>query len=101
MASLDPAAFWQITPREVMVILDGADARARAALQTAQQLSYCGAVLTMIGTHNPKKFPKFEQAFAGPGARTKAQGPDEIYALMAGWADAAKTTEPMQTREMN
>lgn len=93
-ASLDTATFWVITPREVMVILDGADARARADLKTAQQLAYSSAVLMLIGTHNPKKFPKFNKVFADLDAPHKAQSPDDIAAAMISWAEAAKDTDP-------
>ena len=93
-ASLDPAAFWAITPREVLVILDGADARARADLKAAQQLAYSTAVLVGMATHNPKKFPKFDKVFPDLDAARRAQGPDEIYAAMIGWADAAETATP-------
>ena len=91
-AGLDPAAFWAITPREVLVILDGADARARADLKTAQQLAYSTAVLISIASHNPKKFPKFDKVFPDLDARQKVQTPDAIYAAMIGWADFAETT---------
>ena len=77
-----------------MVILDGADARARADLKSAQQLAYSTAVLMLIGTHSPKKFPKFASVFADLDAPQKAQSPDDIAAAMISWAEAAKDTDP-------
>ena len=75
-----------------MVILDGADARARADLKSAQQIAYSTAVLIGMATHSPKKFPKFDKVFLDPDAAKRAQGPDEIYAAMTGWADFMETT---------
>ena len=77
-----------------MVILDGADARARADLKTAQQLAYSTAVLVGMASNSPKKFPKFDKAFPDPDARQRVQGPDQIYAAMETWADAAKQADP-------
>ena len=84
----------------MLVILDGADARMRADLKAAQQLTYSGAVLMMIGAHNPKKFPKFDKAFPDAAAKPTAQSPDEIYAAMAGWADVVATITPLNTSEI-
>ena len=70
-----------------MVILDGADARARTDLKSAQQMAYSTAVLIGMATNNPKKFPKFDKAFPDPEARRRVQGPNEIYAAMETWAD--------------
>jgi hypothetical protein len=95
-ADQDPATFWAITPREVTVILEGADARARADLKMAQQIAYSTAVLMMIGAHNPKKFPAFEKAFPESAVR-RLQAPDEIYAAFAEWAEAARAATPEQS----
>lgn len=75
-----------------MVILDGADARARADLKTAQQLAYSTAVLVGMASNSPKKFPKFDKVFPDPDAAKRAQGPDKIYAAMTDWADFMETT---------
>lgn len=95
-ASLDPALFWTITPREATVILDGADARARADLSIRQQLAYSTAVLIGTATHNPKNFPKFDKVFPAVGAPKKPQTDDEIYAAFAAWADAASAIQAPQ-----
>lgn len=92
-ANLDPAAFWQITPREVVVILDGADARAKADLRNAQQIAYSTAVLVGVAINNGKKFPKFDKAFPDPDARHKAQGPDDIAMAMFSWVEDAAIAE--------
>lgn len=93
-ANLDPATFWEITPREVVVILEGADARANYDLKTAQQMAYSCAVLIAIATHNPRKFPTFDKVFPDPLAKAVAQTPDEIFSAMSGWVEVVKTMDP-------
>ncbi len=96
MASgLDPAAFWEITPREVMVILDGADARMERDLRLAQGMAYSTAVLVGIAFNNPKAFPKFDKVFRDKPAAKAVQEPDAIFAAMSAWAEAAPLIDPV------
>lgn len=82
-AGLDPAAFWAVTPREAMVILDGADARAARELKIQQQLAYSTAVLIGTAVNAPKSFPRFHRVFPDPKA--KATTPEAMLAAMRSW----------------
>ena len=91
--------FWQITPREAMVILEGADARDRTQMRMNQAMAWATAQLVMIGFHDPKKFPKFDKAFPDPAARRVTQAPDDIWAAMERWAEVARLIEDQQSKE--
>jgi hypothetical protein len=98
-AGQDPSGFWQITPREAMVILDGADARDRTQMRMGQAIAWATAQLVMIGMNAPKKFPKFDKAFPDPEARRKIQSPDEMWAAMESWAQASKLAAETAMKE--
>ena len=57
-------------------------------------MAYTGAVLALIGAHNPKKFPTFEKAFPDAQAKRVAQTPDDIFAAMSGWVDVVQAIIP-------
>lgn len=90
--------FWAVTPREAMVILDGADARDRTQLRVMQAVAWATAQLVAVGFHRPKDFPKFDKAFPDRGAKRVAQNPDAIFATMASWAEATRITAQPQTK---
>ena len=93
--------FWQITPREVAVILDGADARDRAMMRMNQAMAWSTAQLVAVGFNNPKDFPKFEKYFPDPEARRNPQSPDEIWEAMSTWAEVARITHENAAKEVS
>jgi hypothetical protein len=91
-AGLSPGEFWDITPREAGVILDGARDREWREIRTQQHLVYSMAVLMSYAVNAPAKMPKFDRAF--PDRTPKPpQDPDEIYREMMAWVEAAQMKE--------
>jgi predicted oxidoreductase (fatty acid repression mutant protein) len=98
-AGQDPSAFWQITPREVTVILEGADARDRTQMRISQAMAWATADLVRVAFHLPAKFPKFDKAFPDPTASREAQSPEDIWAAMVVWAESARLAEEAAGKE--
>ena len=57
---LDYAAFWDLTFREVMMILDAKREQREADFDRARWLNHEAAALTSFAYHAPKKMPKFK-----------------------------------------
>lgn len=80
---LPPTLFWDVSPREMALMIDGANRRDRAM----QGLAYSHAALVMRAFHDPKRFPDFDKVFPDPGkAKPSAQDPDAILSLMQAWS---------------
>lgn len=83
-AGLDPALFWDITPREAGAILRGAEDLQWREMQAQQALAYSLAQLVKIGFHDPKRMPDFKKAFPGRNP-VKPQSEDDIMASLKMW----------------
>ncbi len=93
--------FWQITPREAMVILEGADARDMTQMRLSQAMVWATAQLVAVGFHNPKNFPKFDKAFPGAKADREPQSDDAIFAAMDRWVAKTELVEASAPKGMD
>ncbi|NVK56656.1 MAG: hypothetical protein HWE26_13680 [Alteromonadaceae bacterium] len=64
-AGLDPAQFWDLTPREAQTWLRGA----LAAMKNRRREIYAAARLNHIIQHNPKNFPEMSEFMGEPRKR--------------------------------
>lgn len=82
---LDPALFWDVTPREAAVIMQARHDRIEADRRHDRQLTYVGARLASYAHHNPRKMPGYERVFPEP---RQAQSPEEIMAKLKSYTGA-------------
>lgn len=83
---LAPAEFWGITPREILIILGGAQKRQMADYRLRAGLAYSQARLIGIAINDPKKMPAFEKIFPDPDKPKREQSPEESLRAMRAWA---------------
>lgn len=57
-------------------------------MREQQGLAYSLAVLIGTATNNPKKFPKFAEAFPDPRKPTRRKTPEEMLQAMRAWSEA-------------
>lgn len=88
-----------ITPREVLVILDGADARDKTDLRIKQAIAYATAQLVAVAVNNPKKLPSFDKMFPDKSARKKVQDPEDIWSAMSAWAASEGLAKSIRDRD--
>jgi hypothetical protein len=87
---LAPDYFWQITPREMEIIMDGAQEKISRDQLSLDRLSWHIGQLNAIGFHNPKAYPKYEKFIGKNPLGSDKDDQEKMKAAMQGWASSQK-----------
>jgi hypothetical protein len=86
---LDAGHFWNITPREMAVVMDGAVDREKRDAEARKQLTYMTGSLVRAAYH-AKRFPKYQQVFP---ERKRHQTQDDMISAMRRWTEVIKRAQ--------
>lgn len=88
-AGLDPAAFWENTPAQFIVVIEACERRLAQEIQRQQRLVYAQACLSAFAFHRPTRMPDFDEFFLGCRRR---QSGEEIKQVLDRFAALQSAT---------